>query len=279
MEMKKNYFTSKNQITSIAIGGFDGMHLAHQKLFSMLDSNGAVVVIETGYATLSPGIYRENYTSLPIFYYDLIDIKHLEGKQFINLLKEEYKNLKTIVVGYDFHFGANAKYNTNDLVNFFDHEVLIAKEVKHKGIGVHSKLIRSYLKNGNIQQANTFLNKPYKITGKVIKGQGLGKKLIIPTINLNITKFVLPKDGVYATKTTINEIIYNSITFIGNRVSTDGKFSVETHIIDKTINIKSNTIDIEFYRQIRINKKFENIENLKKHIHYDIQEVKKYFDN
>jgi len=154
--------------TSIAIGGFDGMHIGHQHLFSALDNNGAIIVIETGYANLSPKTYREEYTNLPIFYYPLEGIKHLDGIEFINLLKEEYPKLQKIVVGYDFHFGTNRKYSTLNLKELFDGEVAVIDEITYNSIPVHSKTIRSYLTDGQIGIANKLLNKNYKIIIKII---------------------------------------------------------------------------------------------------------------
>jgi len=173
----------KNKIFKIAIGGFDGMHLAHQALFDELDENGAIVVIETGYANLSPKTYREQYTKYPIFYYPLEDIKHLDAIQFISLLKKEYPNLQTIIVGYDFHFGTNRRYSISDLQKLFDGDVIVVNEIKLNNLSVHSKIIRTFLTNGDIEEANNFLNKTYQITATPISGQGLGKKQFIPTIN------------------------------------------------------------------------------------------------
>ncbi len=73
----------KNSIDSIAIGGFDGMHIAHQELFKNLNPKGAIISIETGYASITPKNYRQEYTKYPIFYYDLEDIKALDGADFI----------------------------------------------------------------------------------------------------------------------------------------------------------------------------------------------------
>jgi riboflavin kinase/FMN adenylyltransferase len=65
-----------SKIDAIAIGGFDGMHIGHQKLFAQLGKNGAIVVIETGYANLTPGCEREKHTHYPILYYPLDEIRH-----------------------------------------------------------------------------------------------------------------------------------------------------------------------------------------------------------
>jgi riboflavin kinase/FMN adenylyltransferase len=273
----KSCSTLKNSITSIAIGGFDGMHRAHQELFDHLDTNGAIIVIETSYANLSPLKYRENYTSFPIFYYPLEEIKHLHANEFIKLLNNHYPSLKKIVVGYDFHFGANAKYSTTDLKKIFDGEVIVVDEVCYKDIAVHSRIIREFLKNGDIKLANELLNKPYQIQGTIIQGQGLGTKEFVPTINLDIDNFLLPKEAIYATKTTIDDISYDSVSFIGHRVTTDGKFAVETHILDKQIDQKSKIVTIEFYHRIRDNKKYDCFEDLKKQILKDIDDTKEYF--
>ena len=141
----------KNKITNIAIGGFDGMHLAHQEVFKYLDDNGGIVVIESGYANLTPKTYRAKFTKLPIFYYPLQNIKHLDGIEFIRLLKEEFCNLCKIVVGYDFRFGKDAKYSAYDLKKLFDKDVIIVKEFRLDGVSVHSRVIRSYLRDGNIK--------------------------------------------------------------------------------------------------------------------------------
>ena len=280
MEMKKSssILVNKNTITSIAIGGFDGMHVAHQELFNNLDSNGAIVSIESGYANLTPKRYRQEYSIYPIYYYVLENIKNLEGDQFIKLLKEEFPNLKKIVVGYDFCFGKNRKYCIEKLEELFHGEVVVIEEIKIDGIGVHSRVIREYIKDGNIDNANRFLGKEYKIYGHQIKGQGLGTKNFVPTINLKVDEFLLPKEGVYITKTILDNIEYNSITFLGHRVTTDGSYAVETHILNENIVDKVYTTQIKFIKRLRDNLKFDSFEKLKIQILEDIDLTNKYFN-
>lgn len=281
MEMQKNSSTlvNKKTITSIAIGGFDGMHIAHQELFKNLDENGAIVSIESGFANLTPKRYRQEYSNYPIYYYVLDNIKHLEGDQFIKLLNEEFPNLKKIVVGYDFCFGKNRKYCTKDLKKLFHGVVKIIDEIKLDDIAVHSRVIREYLKDGEIEVANKLLGKEYKIYGHQIKGQGLGSKSFVPTINLKVNEFLLPKEGVYITKTILEEKEYNSITFLGHRVSTDGSFAVETHILNEDIKNNNYTTQIKFIKKLRENLKFDSFEKLKNQILEDIETTKKYFIN
>ena len=279
--MKKNSSTlvNKNTITSIAIGGFDGMHVAHQELFKNLDENGAIVSIESGFANLTPKVYRQEYSSYPIYYYLLDNIKHLEGDQFIKLLNEEFPNLKKIVVGYDFCFGKNRRYCIEKLKELFHGNVKIIDEIKIEDIAVHSRVIREYLKDGEIEIANKLLGKEYKIYGHQIKGQGLGTRSFVPTINLKVEQFLLPKEGVYITKTILNEIEYNSVTFLGHRVTTDGSYAVETHILDENIINDTYTIQIKFIKKIRDNLKFDSFDELKNQIDKDIETTKNYFIN
>lgn len=276
MEMKKSssILVNKKDITAIALGGFDGMHIAHQELFNHLGDKGAVVSIESEYANLTPKTYRQEYCKYPIYYYILENIKHLSGEEFISLLKEEFPNLEKIVVGFDFCFGKNRKNCISELKNLFHGEVTVVDEIKLDGIPVHSRIIRDYIKDGDIKQANKLLGKEYKIFGNQIKGQGLGSKSFVPTINLNIEDFILPTEGVYLTKTIINEEELPSVTFLGHRVTTDGSFAVETHIIDKNIKNRFSLVQIKFIDKIRDNKKFNSFEELKKQIELDLKMAK-----
>ena len=90
--------TVMKNVESIAIGGFDGMHIGHQHLFDELDDNGVIVVIETGYANLTPGQIRERYCDNRIVYYSLDDIRHLDGVQFVSMLTEKFIDLKKIIL-------------------------------------------------------------------------------------------------------------------------------------------------------------------------------------
>ena len=278
--MKKSSSTLKNNITSIAIGGFDGMHIAHQELFKNLDSNGGILSIESSYANLTPKKYRQEYSKYPIFYYQLEEIKHLEGDEFIRLLEKEFPNLKKVVVGFDFCFGKDRKYCIQKLKELFKGEVIILDEIKLEDIAIHSRVIREYIKNGDIKNANKFLGKNYKIYGNHITGQGLGSTDFVPTINLTVKEFLLPKEGVYITKTILNAKEYSSVTFLGHRVTTDGSYAIETHILEPfTQNEDEGIIQIKFLEKIRDNKKFDNFTELKNEILKDIETAKKYFIN
>jgi riboflavin kinase/FMN adenylyltransferase len=243
-----------------AIGGFDGMHIAHQEL---LKKSNFFIVIEKG-SSITPGFDRCYYTNLGCEYLKLENIKNLTPGEFIEILKN--MNIKKIIVGEDFRFGKGRKGDINLLKKFFEIEVI--KEIKIDGIGVHSHIIRKFIKD-DIKKANKFLGRNYKIKGIQIKGQGIGSKELVPTINIELFKpYIIPKPGVYITKTNS----FSSLTFIGTR-STDNSFSIETHIIEKNFQTKK-LIEIEFIEFLRENRKFKNLNELKLQIQKDIQKAK-----
>jgi len=267
---------SMKKSTAIAIGGFDGMHIGHQALFNKLGKSDTVVVIETGYANLTPSRHRENFTDKRIVYLKLEDIRHLDGDGFMKLLKTNFPKLNKIVVGYDFHFGKDRKYSFDDLKEMFDGKVIVVDEVKHKNDSVHSHKIRTKLQLGDIKGANEFLGHNYTIVGKIVKGQGIGTKELVATINIVAPEFLIPKEGVYVTLTRLDdeEHYHPSVSFLGHRVTTDGSFAIESHILDGEI-ICEKKADIRFVSYLRENIKFENLKNLKKAIQKDIAKANK----
>lgn len=271
----KNVTVLKN-IDTVAIGGFDGMHEGHQHLFAALGERGAVMVIETGYANLTPGREREHFSTHPLVYVPLDEIRALDGKGFVVYLKTHFPQLKKIVVGYDFRFGKDRKFSHEDLKTLFKGEVVVIDEVRIGGDSVHSHKIRAKLMIGDITGANRFLGHNYTIRGKVVHGQGLGKKELVPTVNMLTDGFLLPKEGVYATLAQIDgeAHFHPAVSFIGHRVSTDGSFAVETHIIDID-DIRAERISVSFVTYLRENRKFDSLEALRMQIGVDIARAKK----
>jgi len=261
-----------NSIESIAIGSFDGIHKGHLALISQVD---AVVVIERNRGSLTPGYKRTSYIEQPCFFYHLEKIKGLCAKAFITRIKEDFPYLKTIVVGYDFEFGYKKEGNITLLKELFNGNVKVVKEVKSSSISVHTRIIKEHLSKGNIGIVTELLLRRFSLEGQVVSGQGLGRKELVPTLNLKIEDYQLPKEGVYATRTKIDDVWLNSVTFLGHRVTTDGSFAVESYVLDRDIGIVSGRVSIEFVDALRENRKFENLGQLKQQIQEDIKEAKK----
>ena len=260
-----------NTIKSIAIGSFDGIHVAHQTL---IDKADALVIIERNGGYLTSGYKRSNFTSKVCCFYHFDVIKGLTPEAFVQKLKTDFPKLEKIVVGYDFVFGKERAGNAKVLQELFDGEVEVVKEVSIDGVSVHSRTIKQYLKEGNIAMANKLLGRTYGIDGEVVSGQGLGKKDLVPTLNLNVKEYQLPLEGVYATRTKVRGELLDSVSFVGHRVTTDDSFAVETHVLEHDIGEVHGSIEMEFVDFIRTNQKFETLDALKKQILEDIAKAK-----
>ncbi|PAF48402.1 hypothetical protein BKH46_00365 [Helicobacter sp. 12S02634-8] len=270
--MKSFFSISKNtKITSIAMGKFDGVHLAHQKLFEFLDTNSCVLVIDRRKGEyITPFKVRQNLIAHPSYLLPLEEIYTWEGGEFVRFLCEKLPHLRRIVVGYDFRFGKNKNYGADDLKNLFDGEVVIVPEVKIGEIPLHSSIIKELIGFGDMTLANKLLGRYYKLYGRVISGQNLGSRELYPTINIKTHAFVLPGNGVYASLTHIQSRVFPSVSFVGNRLSTDRNFSIESHVLGGAISLEEKYIGIEFVQKIRDNKHFDSLQKLKAQIGADI---------
>ena len=257
----------KNSIKSIAIGSFDGIHNGHRVLINQVE---AVVIIERNGGGITAGYRRSYHIDKFCFFYHFEKIKILTAKAFIDRLKEDFPKLKKIVVGYDFAFGYNKEGDTKLLEELFNGDVVVVDEVKEQNISIHTKTIKRYLTDGNLTIVKELLGRNFIIEGKVIKGQGLGKKELVPTLNLEVYDYYLPKSGVYASYTKIDNEWLSSVTFLGHRVTTDGSFAIESYILDRDIGIVSGFIEIKFIEFIRENRKFNSLGFLKEQIKKDI---------
>ncbi|WP_243830435.1 bifunctional riboflavin kinase/FAD synthetase [Campylobacter novaezeelandiae] len=266
----------KDKVKSLAIGSFDGIHLGHKKLIDYLDDQGILLIIDKFKGKkLCTNQDKFFLTKKEIVELDFKDIKTLDGKEFLQFLKKEFRNLKLIIVGYDFSFGKNRAYKANDIEMLSGIKTIIVDEFSINGVGVHTSLIKEYLKQGDIKKANSFLGRNYGIKGRLIKGQGLGSKELFATLNLECKDYFLPKDGVYATFIKFKNQNYKSVSFIGIR-SSDNNFSIESHILEEFDDeLKLHEIlELEFVDYIRENQKFEDLNKLKNQISKDIQKAK-----
>jgi riboflavin kinase/FMN adenylyltransferase len=153
-------------------------------------------------------------------------------------------------------------------------------KLKIDGFEVSSTKIKEFFQNGNVENANKFLGRNYSMQGIVKEGKKLGRKMGFPTVNLTAQKSVAFKNGVYVTKTHINNEIFNSITNVGVNptVDLDEKTKIETYIFDFYKEIYGKTIKVEFLHHLRDERKFENIDELVVQIAQDKENCKKYFE-
>lgn len=272
--------TTLKEARAIALGGFDGMHLGHQALFSRLGERGGVVVIDSGHSVLTPDGMRSRHTKYPILYLPLKQIKEYDAREFLALLRAEFLQLEKIVVGYDFRFGKDRKYTAADLKSICTLDVEIVDEVKIDGISVHSRYIKELLQKGEIALANRLLGYSYTVSARVVSGQGIASKHLVPTLNVEVKRFLLPLEGVYAAYVRLDkqQEQHLSVCFIGHRVTTDGAFAVELHVLDRDINSKES-VEISFLEYLRPNRRFGSLQELKQQIQKDIQRAKAFHNS
>ena len=261
------------QTDAVAIGRFDGLHLGHKALISNIGTNGALVVIDTFKANLTPVNFLNRFCKNKVIIYALSDIHKLSAEEFLAKLKEDLPNLQKIVVGDDFRFGNERSAGAEELKKLFDKETVVVGEVRLDGVGVHSRFIRSLIVQGDVKKAAKFLGRNYEVKGNVVSGQGIGKQQFVPTVNLSVENFLLPNEGVYATRTQIDGKKHDSVTFVGHRLSTDGNFAVETHLLDFEPS-DTQEVWIEFVQKIRDNEFYEKTQELKARIELDIAATK-----
>lgn len=263
---------SKSKITSLCIGKFDGVHLAHQKLFSKLErgSGGVLRILDKNPPFLTPNL--EEWVDCFIFNLKLSEVRDYDCLEFVQFLKLHFPSLSKVIVGYDFAFGKNRAFTPKDLKSFF--EVQVVNEVKVYGISVHTQKILESLSRGYLRTARLMLGRAYSVSGRVIAGQGRGAKECVATLNLEVLEFVLPKNGVYVSLCEFDGMRYASVSFVGHRLSSDGKFAVEVHLLDVSLSNPPKQVKLYFLAFLRENQKFDSLSILKTQIAIDIKKAR-----
>ena len=290
----------KNSVVSI--GMFDGVHLGHASVINRViaiakEKNIKSIIITFSNSPVSyfskDNIDLQITTSkekIELFRKTQLDylfviefndyIANLIPSTFINDILISLFKVRYMVFGYDNHFGKNRegtfKYITE---NFKDIKAELIIASKKDRITISSTRIKEEIVNGNIINANKLLGHPYNISGKVVKGMQLGRKLGFPTANITYdnNEKILPENGVYNTVTIIKEKKYNSITNIGIKPSVQESncISIETHILDFNQSIYGQNITIVFIDRIRNEIKFNHINDLIDQITKDVSTVRK----
>jgi len=219
---------------------------------------------------------------------DFIIIKKFDKKfskiksyQFIKDILCKCLKTKYIFVSDNFRFGNKREGNVNQLIK--NEKQLKFKIVKTKPLVLKNKvisstLIRNLLSNGKLEYANQLLSRKWSIESKVQKGRQMGKEIGFPTCNMDIKDYVIPKLGVYAVKIyqKNNIKILKGIANIGYRPTfNQKKLLLEVYIFNFSGNLYNKHLTIEFINFIRKEKKFKNINQLKKQINLDLKIAKK----
>lgn len=284
----------------LTIGTFDGVHIGHQKIINQLNEvaqqNGGESVVFTFYPhprmVLFPDSHQlkliqtqeEKLEKLErmglqniIIYPFTPEFSRIPAEQFVRDYLVNKLKVKTIVIGYDHHFGKNREGDIHllkELAPIYEYDVIEISAQEIDEVNISSTKIRNAVLEGNIHLADAYLGEPFEINGKVIHGQKLGRKLGFPTANLDLysTLKLIPKEGVYATKVFISTgNSYFGLLSIGKRptIEHDGNISIEVFLLDFEGDLYDQTIKLHVLKRIRDDIKFDSIDALKKEMNHD----------
>lgn len=282
----------------VTSGTFDGVHVGHQKILSRLSEVAARISGETVVITFWPHprlVLYPNDTDLKLLNTfeekaELIKeqgIQHLlripftkefsqqSSEEFITNILVDKIGTKKLVIGYDHHFGKNREGSFEQLkLNGpkygFDVEEISRQDVDH--VVVSSTKIRRALETADLETATHLLGRPYGITGRVVKGDKIGRLMGFPTANLEIDSKhkLVPTDGIYAVTVQHEHRVFGGMLYIGYRPTIDGaKKSIEVNIFDFDKDIYGESLSIKFHQLIRGDSKFNDLEELKEQLKKD----------
>lgn len=282
--------------TVVALGNFDGLHIAHMQIIKKCHDYarahdlkcGVLLFNEHTKRTISnssvPVITQENQ-KLDILEKNDIDFVYMRDfdNEFMQLTPEQFvRRLMDILhcvavcVGYDYRFGHKASGDVallKELGKKYGFEAIVTDEIDHDGVAIKSTAIRNFVQAGSVRHASSMLGRPFAIEGMVVKGLQNGRKMGLPTANVSYkSNTLLPHNGVYAGYTYVKGNKYKSVINVGNNPTFGAdKITIESHILDFNEDIYNELIRVEFIKRLRGDKKFDSIDALIEQIKADAE--------
>lgn len=282
---------------SLTIGTFDGVHIGHREIIDRLvksarEKNHLAVVLtffphprmvlqkDTSIRLIDT--LKEKERLLASLGVDILVI-HPFSKEFSRQTADEFTRdilvkafkIEHLIIGYDHRFGRNREATVDDLINAgetygFSVEKIEAQEIA--SVNVSSTKIRTALEEGKMKIATDYLNRPFRLSGKVIEGEKIGRTINFPTANLHIeeTYKLMPCDGVYFIQSQLENTLVYGMMNVGFRPTLEGeKRSFEVHFFDFKQDLYGALLHIDLLELIRKEKKFDSLEMLKAQLEED----------
>lgn len=283
----ENY--TENSPKVLSLGMFDGVHVGHLSIISLLKKTALEKQFETALLTFWPhprkvfnpnddikllNTLDEKLDLLEKAHLDVVFLKsfdenfrNLTGEEFVRQILIEKLNVKHIVIGHDHVFGKNKSGNfelLQKLSKELNFEVEQLKAVKDGDSNISSTKIRNCLSDGNIIAANKMLGYQYSVSGKIIDGKKLGRTIGYPTANIKVDELkLLPKKGAYIVEVYVKNKFYKGMLSIGTNPTVNGeKLTVEVYILDFNEDIYGEEITVKFRDFLHEEIKFESLEKL-----------------
>lgn len=306
MQVFRHFNNPTAQPLALAIGNFDGVHLGHQALFKRLIATAQAQGLQSAVMTFEPHP-REFFTPQQaptrltslrekLEWFAEADVEQvyvchfnqhfakLTADAFLHEVLQNALNVKSVLVGEDFCFGAGRKGTVADIaaagfhleslpeVKWLDSN-LTGSTLQAKRVS--STLVRAALAQGALDQAAALLGRPYSISGKVVHGAKRGRQLGFPTANVHMRHERPALSGVYAVKLDG----MNGVANLGVRPTIDGlqKLSLEVHLLDYSGDLYGRHVHVSFLKKLRDEMKFSNLDALKQQIAADTLSARHYF--
>jgi riboflavin kinase/FMN adenylyltransferase len=304
MKLYKNFDISKNHKKSIIlIGNFDGVHVGHQKLFKLANNYKKKYNLNIGVLTFEPmpkmffnqdieNFRISNINQKKIILKNMgIDFiitqkfdkkfSKIKSDIFIREILSKKLEAKYIFVSNNFKFGNKREGSVNQLIKnekIYNYKIINPQPLILNQKVISSTYIRSLLEKGDLKKTNELLGRNWSIEGIVQKGRQQGKKIGFPTCNIDIKDYVIAMPGVYAVevKRENSNKPLKAIANLGYRPTfNQKKILLEVHIFNFSGNLYNKYLSIEFTKFIRKEKKFKNVNQLRKQIQSDLKVAKR----
>jgi riboflavin kinase/FMN adenylyltransferase len=291
-----NEFRSTRK-TILTLGTFDGVHIGHKKILERLTQNTENGKYESLVLTFFPHprmvlqekseikllntiseksklLEKSGIENLVIHPFNE-SFSRLTAEEFVHSILVNQFHIQKIIIGHDHRFGRNRTANIDNLIAFgaeygFEVEQISAQEIQD--VSVSSTKIRKALQDGNMNLANEYLGYAYFLTGEVVKGKQLGRTIGFPTANIQIEEDykLIPKNGVYVVKTTINQKEIFGMMNIGFNPTVNGqKQTIEVNLFDFDADIYGQKVEVSLLKYLREEQKFSSVDSLKEQLNLD----------
>jgi riboflavin kinase / FMN adenylyltransferase len=291
--------------TVLSVGNFDGLHRAHRQVLSNIVQRSRELGARAVAVSFEPHPLRilrpdfalklisptpEKIRLLRATGIDAVlllpftrDLSLMTPQQFAEDILKRCLQPREVHEGFNFRFGHKAAGDVNLLAELgkqLGFAVRLYSEMRLRGEPVSSTQVRKLLSEGRVSRARYLLACPFSVLSTPGRGRGYGAKHTVPTINLSRYEELLPKDGVYVTRTRVAEECFDSVTNVGNRPTFGAdSFAVETHLLNfHPIELTPETeIEIHFLQRLRDEIRFPSIDSLRVQIAKDVERARRYF--
>jgi len=291
--------------TIVSVGNFDGVHRAHRQVLNTIVHRAQAAAIKSVAVSFEPHPVRilrpdsglklltptpEKVRLLATTGLDAVfllpftrDLSLMTPQRFAQDILKKGLKAREVHEGFNFHFGHKAAGNVNTLQELgrkMGFEVHVYPEMRLRREPVSSTQIRKLISEGRVSRARHLLSRPFSILSTAGRGRGYGAKYTVPTINLSRYDEIVPKDGVYITKTRVREECFQSVTNVGNRPTFGAdSFAIETHLLNfHPIELSPETeVELYFLQRLRDEIKFPSVEALREQIAKDVHKARRHF--